>query len=497
MPTDEVAHGAEVDESRARSGHRHAAPRKPLFNRFHMPAGKAMVMAAMPTAVLMGMGVTSTFAVADNNPSASSARTLKSLTIDEYKDCVAALEDSEDQDKDKKADKDRSEDATGPSAAPTPSASAGDGDPAGDGRGGGAQPAPSATSSADPANRANGADKAGSSPSDTSSSADAGDTGKAAPQPSATASQSAPADRDAAPAPSESANRSGGLLRTIGETIENILTGGKSASRAEESPAAEATPSPSATSSADGTKQATASAGGTESGAAGNTTAGDGGEKAAGTAGDGARDTAGAASGTAGDAAGAGEAGRAEDTGRAEDGAVREATASPSPSASPTTDLENCPVATDDEGGVDNTVPLADDPWHLDASSLLLMGADYQGIVKVRTANGTVKRVLKYVVSQGTDIGDLHQTVRDERAGKTYHVQAAKGSMSRIRGGKTVMYTEKISGKLFGLLPAEFSPDNPPPLNLPLIYFTDVHVVQAAQFGGNLHVPGMHVYTTG
>ncbi len=153
-------------------------------------------------------------------------------------------------------------------------------------------------------------------------------------------------------------------------------------------------------------------------------------------------------------------------------------------------------MATDDEGGVDNKVPVADDPWYLNASSLLLKGADYQGIVEVRTANGTTKKVLKYVISGGTDIGDLHQTVKDEQAGKTYHVQAAKGLTSTIRGGDTVMYTESISGNLFGLIPVTFSPDSPPPLNIPLIYFTDVKVTQAAQFGGNLHVPGMHVYTT-
>ncbi len=115
----------------------------------------------------------------------------------------------------------------------------------------------------------------------------------------------------------------------------------------------------------------------------------------------------------------------------------------------------------------------------------------------MKTANGTKKKVLKYVISDGTEIGDLHQTVNDKQAGKTYHVQAAKGSKSTITGGKTVMYTESISGNLLGLIPVTFSPDSPPPLNIPLIYFTNVKVVQAAQFGGNLHVPGMHVYTTG
>lgn len=79
----------------------------------------------------------------------------------------------------------------------------------------------------------------------------------------------------------------------------------------------------------------------------------------------------------------------------------------------------------------------------------------------MKTANGSTKKVLKYVISDGTDIGDLHQTVKDKQSGKTYHVQAAAGSTSTIRDGKTVMYTESISGNLLGLIPITFSPDNP------------------------------------
>lgn len=82
MPADEVIRGTEVDESRVRTGPRHAAPRKPLFTRFHVPAGKAVAIAAMPTAVLMGMGFTPTLAQADDHSPA------KSLTADEYQKCV-------------------------------------------------------------------------------------------------------------------------------------------------------------------------------------------------------------------------------------------------------------------------------------------------------------------------------------------------------------------------------------------------------------------------
>ncbi|MEU9995324.1 hypothetical protein [Streptomyces sp. NPDC050848] len=49
----------------ARRGPRHAAPRKSLLNKIQGPAGKAMALAAMPTAVLMGMGMAPRLAVAD------------------------------------------------------------------------------------------------------------------------------------------------------------------------------------------------------------------------------------------------------------------------------------------------------------------------------------------------------------------------------------------------------------------------------------------------
>jgi hypothetical protein len=58
------------------------------------------------------------------------------------------------------------------------------------------------------------------------------------------------------------------------------------------------------------------------------------------------------------------------------------------------------------------------------------------------------------------------------------------------------MYTESISGNLLGLIPVTFSPEHPPPLNIPLIYFTNVKVVQAAQFGGTLTVPGLQQFST-
>ncbi|MEU6450570.1 hypothetical protein [Streptomyces sp. NPDC046979] len=469
MPADEVTRGTDVESSRARTGPRHAAPKKPLFTRFHMPAGKAIAIAAMPTAVLMGMGFTPTLALADGNEAAPASN---SLTADEYKDCVAALEDAE---------KDTS-------ASPTPSPSATDGKT--DEKDGtedeGDTKEPDASDS--------GADKGESSSSDSGSDDKDGqgdeagkdDTSQPAPSPSASQSGESAGDDAPAPAPSESEGK-GGLLDGIGDAIEGIFTGGK---KAEETPSPEATPSESPSAS----------------------------EKAGDDVSDTVKDTTDKVTDTAKDTVeGATDAASkaAEDTGKSVDEAAekakeeaekakeaaekaKEAAASPTPSASESAgvDADDCPVATDDEGGVDNKVPLPDDPWYLNASSLLLKGASYKGVVEVKTANGTTKKVLKYVISNGTDIGDLHQTVKDKQAGKTHHVQAAEGSTSTIRDGETVMYTESISGNLLGLIPITFDPENPPPLDIPLIYFTKVTVVQAGQFGGTLHVPGLHQFVT-
>ncbi|MEV7813395.1 hypothetical protein AB0P05_22060 [Streptomyces flaveolus] len=475
MPADEVTRGTDVDGSRARTGPRHAAPRKPLFTRFHMPAGKAIASVAMPTAVLMGMGFTSTLALADNNGSPSPSTSAKSLTADEYKDCVKALDDGT---KDPSASPSPSASQSTP-ASPSPSETTGSGktqEPGGtsssdSGSDDKDTPEPTATSgSSDSGSDSGSGSGSGSSDSGSAGSGSGSDTG----------SGSSSGGDTTTPTQTQSG---GNVLDTIGDTLGDLLTGGdKDSGTSSQTPAP--TPSASqssATDTTDTSSKDTSSGGGEESGGTSDTVK-DTVKKATDTVKDTVEGTTGTVSKTAGDATKA--AGDAT------------ASATPSPSASESASADDCPVATDDEGGVDNKVPVADDPWYLNASSLLLKGANYQGIVEVKTANGTTKKVLKYVISGGTDIGDLHQTVKDKQANKTYHVQAAKGSTSTITGGDTVMYTESISGNLFGLIPVTFSPDSPPPLNIPLIYFTNVKVVQAAQFGGNLHVPGMHVYTT-
>ncbi|MET9730097.1 hypothetical protein ABZZ79_05295 [Streptomyces sp. NPDC006458] len=434
MPAEPLGPEDYAAEPSVRTGPRHAAPKKPLLTRLHMPTGRAIALAAMPTAVLMGVGL-SPLAQAD-------AQDPKRLSAEEYQACVEALEVTQDG-----AEKTAEPSAT-PTATPSQTATGGTGGSTDTGSGDTDSGTPSPTATPEAPTTA---------PQEPAGSTDT-DTEPQSTEPSAT--PTAPATENSNPLDPLG----------IGQTLEDLITGGDTA---EATPAA--TPTPSETPKAAATETPAPA--------------------------ESAEDTAEDAGETVGDAVEDVEdvKNAAEDTAEEATDAPTEvpsatATASPSPSASESVDPEDCPAATDAEGAYANVPALPDRPWRLEASSLLLKGADYQGIVEVRTASGKVKQVLKYVISDGTDIGDLHQLVQDEDGGKTYHVQAAKGSTSTIRNGDTTMYTESISGKLFGLIPVTFSPDNPPPLNIPLIYFTDVEVIQAGQFGGDLHVPGLHQF---
>jgi hypothetical protein len=384
-----------------------------------MPAGKAIAIAAMPTAVLMGIGLTPTLASAKDNPAKFSA--------DDYKACADAVQAEQDA---KDGDKAKADE----SATPTPSPSA----------------------STDKAKDSAEAD----STKETSTEKKAAEP---TPSPSASASKDTADDSkaEAEPTPSASATKNPLDPLGVGDALKDLFT-------PKDKETAEPTPSPSASASGD-----------------------TGGSTASKDAGDAVKDTVDKAGDTVKDTVGkVGDA--AKDTADKAKDSVDKATESATPSPSATEVPDNCPVATDAEGANEDTpAQLPSESWRLEASSLLLKGADYQGLVDVRMADGTTKRVMKYVISNGTDIGDLHQ-ISQAPDGKYFHIRADKGSTSTIRDGKTTMYTEELSGNLLGLIPMTFNAKNPPPLNLPILYFTNVKVTQASQFGGTLHVPGLH-----
>ncbi|MFG3050676.1 hypothetical protein ACGFZP_06910 [Kitasatospora sp. NPDC048239] len=186
------------------------------------------------------------------------------------------------------------------------------------------------------------------------------------------------------------------------------------------------------------------------------------------------------------------------------------ATPSGTPSGSPSAN-PNCAV---DARGLtagaavgEHVVP--EQNWTLLTSRLALYGAAFHGVYDVKTPTGT-KRVLKFVVST-VDIDNLDMSTL-EGNGKTFHVKGAPGSTSTMRKGPVTMYVERLSGhlsKVLGLpIPIDLgeitlTPDTLPrwlydligsipiPLDLEL---KGVTAIQAGQFGGTLKIPGMRLY---
>ncbi|WP_412076691.1 hypothetical protein ACLF6K_15490 [Streptomyces xanthophaeus] len=430
-----VAPGAESRESK---GPRHAAPRKSLLNKLQIPVGRTMALAAMPTAVFVGMGMAPKLAVADDKeiPFAPGP-------------CVTRSDEPEE------------------SASPTPSKT----------------PTPSTSPSATPSPSASGTPKPGVTPP-----AAKPDT-KTESEPTADKPAETPETKTTAPAttpePSKTPNPLdplgvGDALKGLVDGLGKPLTGGqeKATPAPAPTPSGAQTPDPAADAIREAAKQAGAEVAELPQDV---------------------KDTAKSPKDETDKKPDASEDEDADGKTEAED-KDKEKTEGEEAEPEETKDAdgkEPFPCPTYDaqalaDAELEQDVPLLpDQPWYLDSSRLTLYGLDYHGIVEVKTAGGKIKKVLKFT-ADSLDIKDLYQTVGKE--GNVAHLKSRPGSTSEIRGGTVTMYTESLKGNLFGLIPIEFTPNSPPPLNVPFAFFTDVKVVQAGQFGGTLTVPGLKNY---
>ncbi|KAA6213915.1 hypothetical protein CP973_32595 [Streptomyces albofaciens JCM 4342] len=455
MPGDEL-HETNAAAPGARTGPRHAAPRKPLLTRLHVPAGKAIAIAAMPSAVLMGMGLTPQLAMAKPQPPESPFRNGP---------CVSAPDKAEQDGKDKaekeKAEKEKAEKDKAAKEKAAKDKAAEDGKSARPGK-----------------DQTAGGSKGGAGTDTTPPPSP--DASSRTPSPSPDTSGKTPA-----PTPSPSASSTPTEQNPwydplgVGKKLHDVFHPGQEKPAG---PGATPTPSPS-----------------------GDSGTGHPAGKPSAKPTDPLKDAVGKAGEAAGDATG--KAGKAAKD-AAKDAKDKADDASPSASPSPSGSAD--PGAPDADGkkpfpcveekkvaGQDERPPatVPNQPWYLESSGLTLRGLDYEGVVNLTMPNGRTKQALKFT-ADSIDIGDLHQIV-DGPAGKKYHVQAAAGSTSTIRGGKVTMYTERLQGNLFGLIPIVFDPEHPPPINVPFAYFTKVKITQAGQFGGTLTIPGLHQSITG
>ncbi|MGP3972666.1 hypothetical protein ACTWQF_01285 [Streptomyces sp. 8N114] len=468
MPGDEVHEGEGVRDdaapgARGRTGPRHAAPRKPLLTRFHLPAGKAIALAAMPSAVLMGVGLTPQLANA------------KPLPKNPFKgDSCVSISEQKETEKEKQERKERAEklkEDLARAQAKREKAAKEAAEKAKEGADGAKEKADGGSGGDEPA-------KPSEKPS-----GDTPDT--TVPSPSPTPSTGS---GDGSSSGSQDAENPWYDPLGVGDKLDGVLSPDKDKGEPSDEPSSPSpTPSPSTGSggsdSGDSDKSPAPDSGSDsdsrKSGSGDGSKAGKSGSDSSSDAKPDLKKKAGKDKDSKGDKD-SDSSGVDKKDGTTRDYDPAKDAGKPFP----------CPEKTHVEGKDEQTpAQVPNDPWYLEASSLTLKGLDYEGVVNIRTPNGKTKQALKFT-ADAVDIGDLHQLVKDR--GLTYHVEAAKGSTSTIRGGKVTMYTEELKGNLFGLIPITFTPETPPPLNVPYAYFTDVSVKQAGQFGGTLTVPGLH-----
>ncbi|WP_419997921.1 hypothetical protein [Streptomyces boninensis] len=406
------------------SGPRHAAPRQSVLAKAKLPAGKAIALAAMPTAVFTMMTMTPRLASADDagkkSPAAEGIE--NPFSGDE---CVKQDEKKPDADAKKDEKKKADEKDSSPSAKPSPSESE---------KAGGLLPKPDATGEQDEPK----ADE---------------------PEPEASSSSSEPK-----PEPSASETKNPLDPLGVGDKIKDFFTPddkeSPSPSPSTSSPEADE-PEPEPTTESPKPKP--------------EPKADESSEPKAEESSNPAKDLL--------------------DKAKPKPDATKEADGNPAngkePFPCPTPD----PKALAD-ADVEQGIPaLSDTPYTLDTTKLTNTNQVYKGIVKVRTASGKIKPVMK-IECDTIDIENMKQEFKNPD-GTVGHVDGGPGTTSKFRGGKVTLYVEELEGKLFGLIPVKFNVDLPlPPIPLPISVVTDAKVTLAAQFGGTLTVPGLQQYST-
>ncbi|GAA2480853.1 DUF6114 domain-containing protein [Winogradskya humida] len=146
---------------------------------------------------------------------------------------------------------------------------------------------------------------------------------------------------------------------------------------------------------------------------------------------------------------------------------------SAAPSPSPSLDEIPClgPRVFKDGDGSD--LPLvAAHPALLESDSLTMYDSTYDGVVDVPTAEGTLK-ALKFSMDKAVT-KPFRLTVQEKGGNITLFESGTLTTEGNVR-----LYATRFEGKLFGVIPVIFTPEMPPPLTLPVLWFTDVKLQKA------------------
>jgi hypothetical protein len=150
-------------------------------------------------------------------------------------------------------------------------------------------------------------------------------------------------------------------------------------------------------------------------------------------------------------------------------GATPSGSSAATPTPSPSNDDVPClgPRQRGLKADADGIPLIAGKPGLLEAKSLEMYDATYDGVVNLPTGAGTSVRVLKFSMSRAVN-KPFSLTIDEASGAKTVIT-----SNELTTAGHVEFYTEHFQGNLFGVIPLTFTPDQPPPLTLAYMPFTD------------------------
>jgi len=155
-----------------------------------------------------------------------------------------------------------------------------------------------------------------------------------------------------------------------------------------------------------------------------------------------------------------------------ESGTPTPGTSAGSASPSPTPSLPDVPclgARVFKEASADDVPQVSLNGGVLETASLTMYDSTYDGVVDLPTANGTLQ-ALKFSMTKA--VNKPFKLTIPEPNDHTTLIE----SDELVTEGNVRFYTPKFKGNLFGVIPVTFTPESPPPLTLPVLWFTDVKI---------------------
>jgi len=118
----------------------------------------------------------------------------------------------------------------------------------------------------------------------------------------------------------------------------------------------------------------------------------------------------------------------------------------------------------------DDIPPVPVKPGLMEVDSLTMYDSTYDGVVTLTNKAGGTSKALKFSMNKA--VNKPFSLTIDEPG----NAQTVITSKELVTEGRVRFYTPEFKGKLFGLIPVTFTPEHPPPLTLPILWFTDVTI---------------------